>query len=312
MSKRPAIAWEDSKDRFLQHCRAKGRSHYTLRNYTADLNRFRAWWDAEPSHPDLTPRAITEYHLEGYKHHLMAHAAGKDDRDGQAPATVNSKLSAVRSYLKWALKLKHIAELPECEPVAREEDEPKGLEKAQENALLRTVAHGRNRRDQAVVEILLHTGVRVGELVAICWRDVETSPNKGTLTIRAGKGRKWRTISLNKTARKAFATLRAMEGGAADPDARVFRSRPSKYHPEGGDLSARRVENMLQRYGRKAGFASPLHPHALRHTHAYRLIEQGVDIVTIARLLGHKSVQTTMRYLRRREGSLQAAVDRIG
>jgi len=67
---------------------------------------------------------------------------------------------------------------------------------------------------------------------------------------------------------------------------------------------------MVARYGVRAGLGK-LAPHALRHTYAYRLIEQGVDIVTIARLLGHKSVQTTMRYLRRREGSLQAAVDRL-
>jgi len=305
MSKTRAATWEDSKERFLAHIRAKGRSEFTLRNYTADLTRFAAWWKTDDARKQLTPGAITEYDLEAFSLHLQTIAGGKDDRIGQKPSTVNAKLSAVRSYLTWAHKHKHIAEVPECEPVAREEDEPRGLERSDALGLVRTMAAGGKKRDLAIVEIFLNTGVRVAELVAICWRDVKTSPNKGVLEIRAGKGRKWRTVALNKTARRAFAVLKTLAGGRVESDARVFRSQR-----EGGDLSIRGVESMVARYGAKAGLPG-LHPHALRHTYAYRLIEQGVDIVTIARLLGHKSVQTTMRYLRRREGSLQAAVDKL-
>ncbi len=305
MSKKPAVTWEDSKERFLAHVRAKGRSEFTLRNYTADLTRFAQWWKTDDARKQLTPGAITEYDLEGFSLYLQKSAGGKDDRTGQKPSTVNAKLSAVRSYLTWAHKHKHVAEVPECEPVAREEDEPKGLERSAELVLVRTVAAGGKKRDLAIVEIFLNTGVRVAELVAICWRDVETSPNKGVLTIRAGKGRKWRTVPLNKTARRAFAVLKTLAGGRVDPDTRVFKSQR-----EGGDLSIRGVESMVARYGARAGLGK-LAPHALRHTYAYRLIEQMVDIVSIARLLGHKSVQTTMRYLRRPEGSLQAAVDRL-
>jgi integrase/recombinase XerC len=297
--------WDDSLDRFLAHVRAKGRSSYTLRNYTADLRRFAEWWSLDPNRQELTPSSITEYDLEGFSLYLQDQALGKDDRTGQKPATVNAKLSAVRSYLTWAVKLKHITEVPQCEPVTREEDEPKGLERTEELALIRTVAAGRKKRDLAIFEIELNTGVRVAELVAICWRDIEMTANKGTLTIRAGKGRKWRTVPLNKTARKAFTVLKTLAGGRVHPDWHVFKSQR-----EHGDLSARGVESMVARYGAKAGLPG-LHPHVLRHTYAYRLIDEGVDIATIARLLGHRSVQTTMRYLRRREGSLQAAVDKL-
>lgn len=315
MAKKPSITWDDAVDRFLAHIQAKGRSTYTIRNYTADLRRFAEWWPTVNPVP-LSPPSITEYDLQAYSLHLFHAGGGKRDRDGntpegQLPSTVNAKLSAVHSLLKWAQKQRHVLEVPECEPVKRAEEEPRGLEAKEQNALLRVVAMGRNKRDLAVVEILLHTGVRVAELVATCWRDVEWTANKGTLTIRAGKGRKWRTVELNKTARRAFAGLKAMEKGRVDPDARVFQSRASKHHPEGGDLSIRRVEGLVQSYGAKAGIPD-LHPHALRHTYAYRLIEAGVDIATISRLLGHGSIQTTMRYLRRPRGSLQAAVDRIG
>ena len=71
------------------------------------------------------------------------------------------------------------------------------------------------------------------------------------------------------------------------------------------------LESMVARSGVLARFPFPLHPHMLRHTYAYRLIESGVDIATISRLLGHRSLQTTMRYLVRREGTLQAAVDKL-
>lgn len=305
MSTLPTTTWTDSRDRFLAHVRAKGRSHYTLRNYTADLKRFADWWEIDPRRGELTPAEITEYDLAAFSVFLQDVAIGKDARMGQKPATVNAKLSAVRSFLTWAVKNKLAAEVPDCEPVDREEDEPKGLEPLEVKRLLRIVAAGRKKRDLAIIEIFLHTGVRVAELVAICWRDVEWSANKGELTIRAGKGRKWRTVALNKTVRKAFAVLKALAGGKVDPDWRVFKSQR-----EGNDLSVRGVESMVARYGVKADLPG-LHPHALRHTYAYSLVDAGVDIATIARLLGHRSVQTTMRYLKRRGGSLQAAVDKL-
>jgi integrase/recombinase XerC len=311
MAKKPPIDWQDSLDRFLAHCLAKGRSGYTLRNYKADLKRFHEWWEAQPSHPPLRPPAITEYHLAGFRDYLHSEGGGKEERAGQKPATVNAKLAAVRSYLTWAVKLRHVDAVPECDPMRQEEAEPKGLEKPVADSLVRVVAAGGKKRDLAIVLILLHTGVRVGELVAICWRDVEMSPNKGRLTVRYGKGRKLRIIPLNKTVRKAIGELKAMAGGRVKPDDRLLPSKPCRLSPSGGDISACRVESMLRRYGRLAGIPD-LHPHVLRHTFAYRLIEQGVDIETIRGLMGHSSIIVTSRYLRRGLGTHQAAVDRIG
>ncbi len=306
MRRQRSISWPDSVDAFLSHLLGKNRSPLTIRNYRADLKRFAAWW-ADESERILTPGAITEYDLGGFSSYLQRQAAGKDDRAGQKPATVNAKLSALRSYLGWARKQKHIAAVPDCEPVAREQNEPRGLERQDETRLIRAVAARGNKRDLAIIEILLETGVRVAELVEIDWSDVEVSPNKGALTVRWGKGRKRREIPLSKPARKAFASLKAEAKALSkgkEPNGRVFKSQR-----EGNDLSIRGVESMVARYGVRAGLAE-LHPHVLRHTFAYRMIEAGNDIVTVARLLGHSSIQTTMVYLTRRQGSLQAAIDK--
>jgi site-specific recombinase XerD len=304
MSKRPAVTWDESVDRFLAHILAKGRSRYTLRNYTADLKRFGAWW-SQTSPQVLAPEAITEYDLEAFKDYLHDAAEGKNDRKGQMPATINAKLSAVRSYLEWARRSRLITEVPQTDPVSMQRGDVKEVEYDEEKRLIRTVARGGNKRDLAIIEILLHVGVRVAELVAIEWQDVVISPNKGTLRIRAGKGGKWREVALNKTARRAFGVLETLAGRHA-PDERVLRSQR-----QGEPLSIRGVETLVAKYGRKAGLSQPLHPHRLRHTCACRLVEKGVDIVTIARQLGHKSIQTTMRYLQRGERSLQAAVDKL-
>ncbi len=107
-----------------------------------------------------------------------------------------------------------IEALPKIPKAAREVRScSKWLDRLSQNALLRRVERGGNSRDLGVVELLLNTGLRAGELCALRWRDVRISDcakrsaggnRKGMLVVRSGKGSKRREIPLNKDARSAF------------------------------------------------------------------------------------------------------------
>jgi site-specific recombinase XerD len=286
--------WSRQLDRFLAHLAAADRSQCTTRNYRADLMTFAAWFKSETGE---TPAAegITGEDLRGFKAYLYKGG------EGAKPATVNAKLSALRSFLFWARRAKLISEVPEAPPdVPMMQEDPRWLERDEQRKLLRELERRRNKRDRALVLVLLNTGLRVAELVKLAWRDVTISPRKGELTVRAGKGGKWRCVPLNQTAREAFVTLG--HDAKPDPAARVLMSRE-------GPMSVRRVQRIVQDCGKRAGLE--LSPHMLRHTCAMRLLETGSHMTEVARILGHTSIQTTMRYTTPSGTNLQGSVDRM-
>ena len=86
-----------------------------------------------------------------------------------------------------------------------EQDAPEPLSNNAVNALLRAARRGRNgQRDHAILQMLLQTGMRLGECQALRWGDIAFGERKGTVLIRAGKGNKARTIPLNKSVRTAL------------------------------------------------------------------------------------------------------------
>jgi integrase/recombinase XerC len=146
-------------------------------------------------------------------------------------------------------------------------------------------------RDRALLELLYATGLRVGELCALDWRDIDLG---GRVLRVMGKGGKERMVPFGVPARDAlYAWLREWEGlrtaapGHAEP---VF------LNARGGRLSARSVRRLLDRAVAEASLDASVSPHALRHTFATHLLEGGADLRAIQELLGHSSLATTQRY----------------
>jgi len=84
--------------------------------------------------------------------------------------------------------------------------------------LLRTVQQHSNTRDNAIIKVLLHVGLRVAELCAAQWTDVTITKRKGTFTVRQGKGSKYREVPLNRDARRALESIGYAEhAGSALP-----------------------------------------------------------------------------------------------
>lgn len=144
----------------------------------------------------------------------------------------------------------------------------------------------RGIRDRAILEVLYGTGVRVSELVSLTTDNVLRDRNSLRVL---GKGRKERIVPLGREALdwldRYFETYRF----EVDPDGtreEVFLQR------EGGTISRNRIWQIVKDYSRKAGL-NEVSPHTLRHTFATHLLQNGADIRSIQKMLGHSDVGTT-------------------
>jgi site-specific recombinase XerD len=141
-------------------------------------------------------------------------------------------------------------------------------------------------RDDAVVELLYGSGLRVAELCGLHPNDVDLA--RGLVRV-LGKGSKTRQVPLSQPAVEAVRAYLA--GGRTwfevdrSPADALFLNR------RGNPLGPRDVRRILDRRA-----ASPTHPHALRHTFATHLLDGGADLRVVQELLGHASLQTTQVY----------------
>ena len=265
---------------FLADLERQGKSPHTVRNYRADLLAFQRWFDGA-NHEDFAAELITPTDVREYRGYLQATRR-------LAPATVNRHLATLRAFASWAVVKGFLEELPTAEVAGPQTSawEPRWLDRKDERALVRAVERYGNPRDVALIVTLLQTGLRVGELVALELEDLERSPRKGAVTIRHGKRDRHREVPLNAEARRVIERYLAVRPTASSP--RVFLG-------QRGAIGAEAVQRVVRKYARLAQLED-VTPHTLRHTFAKRVLEGGAPAVTVARLLGHGSVETTAIY----------------
>ncbi|WP_243113746.1 tyrosine-type recombinase/integrase [Desulfofundulus salinus] len=264
----------------------------TARAYREDLTDFARWF-AHTNGQDPTPELVTGIDLREYQGHMLAVR-------GLKPATVNRRLAAVRAWLRWARENGIIEDLPSFPRRAAEpKGAPRALSRVEEARFLRAVEREGSPRDQALIALMLHAGLRVGEAVRTRTADVEISERKGKVVVRAGKGMKRREVPLSAEAR---AMIRPW----------LSQARGEWLFPGLGDkhLSTRAAQDVVKKYAYLARLdVEHVTPHVLRHTFATRLLRQGVDIVVVAALLGHARIDTTARYTRPGWADLERAVE---
>ncbi|MBQ5668626.1 MAG: tyrosine-type recombinase/integrase, partial [Peptococcaceae bacterium] len=149
-------------------------------------------------------------------------------------------------------------------------------------------------RDKAIFELLYSSGLRVSELVDIDVSDIQKQ--KGILRI-IGKGSKERIVPVGEQAQ--FAIERYLESGRSlllknakseDAESALFLNQ------QGGRLTVRGVQYLLEQYIKKGALKYKVSPHAFRHTFATHLLDNGADLRVIQELLGHESLSTTQVY----------------
>jgi integrase/recombinase XerC len=284
--------WADAVDRFVADLAERERSEHTRKNYGEDLRAFADWYEAK-YHDAPTLALLAPSEMREWRHHL------REERKME-PATVNRKLAALRSLLRWAESEGIAPEIVVPRSLRRQKSPPRWLDRKQQRALLRAVEKSGRARDVGLVKLLLHTGLRVEEAVDLRWADVKVRERSGSVTVRKGKGRKQRTVPLNSEARGALIELKS-----AGP-----KGAPEVLHGQRGALSVRGVQAILKGY-EGAAKIEELSPHVLRHTFGKNLADSGTPIQTIADLMGHESLETTRRYVQPGHEDLAAAVEKL-
>lgn len=276
---------------FLTYLRVERRaSPHTLRNYNQDLRQFEQFLRSRRAGMDHRPEDIDPLIVRSF----MAFRTAQ----GDSTATRNRKLSAIRSLLKHLTREGRIARNPAAAvPGPRQERKlPRVLTADDVQRLLDEQGQGRSLRDQAVLETLYSSGIRVSELVGLNVEDLDLEEGVATVL---GKGRKERMVPLGRPAVAALlAYLASLPGTPALSPQALFRNH------RGGRLSARSVERFVAKSSRALRNFPSISPHALRHSFATHLLDGGVDLRAIQELLGHASLSTTQRYT-------HVALDRI-
>jgi len=278
----------EAVDRFLAYQRDQRRaSPETLRAYESDLTQFGKFLAGQGASGRAPgPEGIDSLAVRGFVARLH--------HDGLDKSSIARKLSAVRSFLKRAVRDGRIEANPAASVRAPRVPRklPRDLSVDEVFALLDRI-QGRDPcslRDRAILEFLYATGLRVGELVSL---DLEDLDLQGQLVRVVGKGGKERIVPFGSKAQGAVASwlseARLLRGRGGDPGAVFLNLR-------GGRLTDRSVRRILDRRLREAAVEARVSPHALRHSFATHLLGAGADLRAIQELLGHSSLSTTQRY----------------
>jgi site-specific recombinase XerD len=268
----------------------------TIANYQSDLACFARWFTQSQGEA-FAAAAVTPTDVRDYKAHLVS-------VEHRTPATVNRRLAALRKFFTWARADGRSSELPTeaVKMLPNGRRSPKGLEKREVDRLIRVAERSAKKRDVAILMLLRHTGLRVAELCALHLDDIDLRERKGTVTVRSGKGSKYRVVPLNADVRRALGQYLVMRPRVSDTH--FFLSQ------KGGGLQEQAVRQLVDKYARQAGLED-MTPHTLRHSFAKQLLAEGVDLVTVSTLLGHERLETTAIYTQPGPRDLERAVQKL-
>lgn len=279
---------EELLTRFQEHLVRSDLASTTIVNYLADLRAF-ARWHAEVKGVESSLWTLTRDDIQEYCHYMQA-------QKGWAPATINRRLQAVRKFYSFAMDIGLIENNPASEVKlisASGSDPPRALRPEEVASLLGAVQMGRPsliKRNYAIILLLLQTGIKLGELTRLRLSDLQLWGNgEGLLLVRENDGTNCRQIPLNSLACAALQDYLQVRPSSDGTD-NLFLSQG------GGCISRRTVQRLVNVYAKVAGLED-VSAHVLRHTFAVSTLEDTEDLSLVARLLGHRCLETTAKYL---------------
>lgn len=266
--------------KFLEHLKLDlNYSDKTINSYQNDIESFKFYLNGVgQDFKDANPQLIRMY-------------LSKELEEGKSKVTCCRRVAALRHFYTFLVKNKYIKDNPFL-LVGAPKKEVRYPEALYLEQIEEFFEKNKERdddlkdRDQAIIELLYASGVRVSELVNIKLSTIDLKNR----TIRVfGKGRKERMVMFSKSCQATLLNY-------------IKNSRPkngSDYlflNAQGHQLTTRGVEYILDEIQNKCGMQLGLHPHLLRHTFATHLLEGGADLRVIQELLGHESINTTQVY----------------
>lgn len=259
----------------------------TIKAYTTDLHDCKTTWrKAGRMHQwfEIDQSDVSLYLMTLRKRHLKQ-------------TTILRKISSLRSFYQF-LEENHLVSSNPWQLIVMKKkpsELPRYLYSPEVKALVQTAKDGQeplNYRNLAIIEILLSTGMRVGELCALKISDIDTSLN---IILINGKGGKQRYLPLSSQLKTVLTTY----------NLHCRQLLMHKYHQQhdflivnqyGSAITEAGITYILNKLISQSSLTGHIHPHMLRHTFATTMLNNGADIRSVQELLGHASLSTTQIY----------------
>jgi len=261
-------------DQFIQSLKDKDRSTHTIVAYQKDITQFFEY----VKHKGITkldqiePQTITDFIQSLFKQEFAA-------------KTVSRKINALKTFFKFATMEANLTSKNPTLPISHPKLPTKGpriLDKVEFRALRDVVRP--NHRLYAVIELMLQTGIRIGEVTRLRLADFKGSK----LYIRPFESHPGREVPLAPSARAAI--RRYLKTRPSTESDYLFVSR------RGTPLSARNLRATIDRAFKKAGIKDA-RVSDIRHTFIAHQLMKGVPVVVVSKIVGHKRIETTSKYL---------------
>lgn len=265
---------------FREVLMSAGKSENTVNTYAANAQLFIEW--LEKVMGETFNGKILEMDASEYCRYLS-------DVKKQSLNTIKAKLTAVQKFSEYLSGNGIMPSIKVKQKKGTTEPEVKILEKNEVYKLLRYVRNTDNKLNIAIVVLLLNTGIRESELCNLELSDIEITDRKGQITIRSGKGNKYREIPLNVDARNAITDY--IEN-ARPTDATTDKI----FIGQRGALTRNGIYKIVSKMGLKS-IGKNVYPHMLRHQCFTAMAKNpDVDLKTISSLAGHSSTELTMKF----------------
>lgn len=285
---------EDILADYEQHLTRSPLRGHSPRTYLGAVRGFLAWLEASQVDGEpLTDPAAWSWALRDYRTYLVTVAK-------RAPATVNKHAAALDDFGTWRGLGKASVKRQEIPQKA-----PRALEPRAVTRYLRAVEACASDRDRAIALTPLYAGARIAEVTALDTDDVQLSARKGQLRL-IGKGEKTRIVPIHAKLREAMTAWLAERPswpGAETPA--LFLGR------RGTRLTVDALGDVIEAITRAAGLDDHVTSHRLRHTFGTSLVRDGVDLVTVAALMGHARLETTRAYTQPSQADLERAIESL-
>ncbi|OQA36940.1 MAG: Tyrosine recombinase XerD [Parcubacteria group bacterium ADurb.Bin326] len=197
---------------------------------------------------------------------------------GTSASTLNCAYSAMKLYFEKIMHRRFFATIPRAK---KEKHLPEVLSK---DEIIKILACLKSPKHHCIVGLLYGSGLRVGEVVRLRMKDIDL--NQMVLRVYQGKGKKDRYTVLPESLKDILSRQQKLKL----PDDFLFTN------PRGKHLSEASVQKIVAKAAREAGINRVVSLHALRHSFATHLLENGTDVRYVQELLGHANIRTTQIY----------------
>lgn len=277
--------------KYLEDMRVKNFSENTVEGKASYISTFINWADKRALY---RPSEITKPILERYQRHLFYYR--KADGKPLGVQSQHGMISSLRSWFKWLTKKNYILYNPASDielPKLEKKLPMNALSQREAEAVLMqpNISEPMGMRDRAILEVFYSTGIRRMELINLLLHDVDAE--RGTLSVRQGKGKKDRVIPIGQRAidwtEKYIYDARPDYVTGAD-EGILFLNR------FGLPINKGNLTTTVRRYIKQAKVYKGGACHVFRHTMATLMLDNGADIRYIQAMLGHVKLETTQIY----------------